>query len=157
MALITIDDRDVFNYFGIEQQTDKHKELLLQLKSDNSTARCANLGSGVFKIDLPTIICTGSGINTLITIPFMHVLKKMELKHIDASDVDSVNPLEYVLKRRTSQNLWLVLYQEPIVLKSDVIDEYIGYTHELGQYLLITNSTNTEKLHVSFYIKWSGE
>lgn len=157
MSLITIDDRDVFNYFGIEQQTDKHKELLLQLKSNNSTSRCINLGSGVFKIDIPVIACTGSDINTFITIPFTHVLTKMELKHTDSSDANSVNPLEYTLKRRTSQNLWLVLYQEPIVLKSDIIDEYIGYTHELGQYALITNSTNTEKLFVSFYIKWSGE
>lgn len=157
MGFIDIDDRDTHNYYGPQVTTKIYKELFLQLKSNNLTCRVVNIGAGAYKIDVPTIICNGSDIETLLTIPFNHYFTKMELKHTDSTDLDSHNSLKYILQKRTSYNLWLTLYQESNVYQSDIFDEYIGFNHELCQYILTTNSTNTDKLYVTFYVYQAGD
>lgn len=159
MALIEIDDRDVFNYFTESPIKSKEflKQWLMELKANNPTVKVITLGNGMYKLDLPHIQCTGSDIETRFKIPFMHELLKMELKHVDASKTDSVNALKYIVQRYTTQNVLLMLYQELVVVQPDIIDEYQGFIHEACQYLFTTNTTNTHNLYATFYIKFTGD
>lgn len=161
MGFIDIDDRDVFNYYetGIAGTpiAAKFKEWLGRLKAENLTARINNLGGGTFKIDLPVITCTGSDVQTLFNIPFMHIFEKMELKHVDSSDADSTDALTYSVSHQQYPNLWLIFLAVVNSIKADIVDEFVNYRHEQGQYLFITNSTNTDKLYIALYIKVTGE
>ena len=155
MGIIDIDDRDVINNFYAQADPKTLQRYLNSLKSENKTANVINLGEGRFKIDLPGITCTGSDVTTLFQIPFMHVLEKLEIKHVDSVYADSVDALTYSLFHRML-NLWLLLYSINDTFASDIIDEYVGYYHERGQYKLSSNSTNTNIILISVYIRYTG-
>lgn len=157
MGFIDIDDRDTFNYYGNTQDVTLFKDWLQQLKAELPTYRISHIRNGLFKVDLPVITCIGSDVKTHFNIPFMHELHKMELKHTDATLVDSGSTLEYSLQRKTHTNLLLYLHQIKNITASDMYDEYTCSNSERCQYLLITNSANTDKLYITFYILILGD
>ena len=159
MGLIDIDDRDVYNYYQTNQvgQPQKFKEWLGRLKAELPGSIVNHLGDGIFKIDFPAITCTGVSVTTIFNIPFMHQFQKMEIKHVDSANADSVNLLNYSVSHRHHPNLWMLLLNVINSIASDIIDEYIGYFMDRGNYKLITNSTNTELLHISMYIRVTGD
>ena len=158
MGLIDIDDRDVFNYFTAAPSiTQEHlKQWLMELKANNPTAKVITLGNGIYQLDLPIITCTGSDVDTRFNIPHMHKLLRVGIKHTDSGNVDSSDSLAYSLSKRHYPNLWMLLLNIGETTASDIVDEYIGYYMELGEYLIISNSTNTDKLHISITIKITG-
>lgn len=158
MAIINIDDRDVNNYFAATpiKSQEQLKQWLMELKANNPTAKVIPLGNGVYQLDLPTIICTGSDINTRFNIPHMHQLLRVGIKHTDSVNVDSTDSLAYSLSKRHYPNLWMLLLNIDESTASDILDEYIDYYMELGEYLLISNSTNTDLLHINILIKITG-
>jgi len=162
MALFEIDDRDtVNNYYEMADKiaavpATKYKEWMGRLKAENPKAVINHLGSGIFKLDLEAITCTGADVTTRFNIPFMHDMKKMEIKHTDSAKADSVNALSYTVNHRHHPNLWLLLLNVTATTASDIIDEYIEYYMQSGEYKLVTNTTNTEKLYISVYINIKG-
>lgn len=157
MVLINIDDRDTHNYYSSQVTTKKFKEWLLQLKSEIPSAIINHLGNGIYKIDISPIQCTGSDVNTIFMIPFMHKLLKIAIKHTDLNDINSIDLLTYSVSHLHSPNLSILINSMDDIIVSDIIDEYDGYHHVRGQYLLISNTTHTDKLYVSIYINITGE
>jgi len=158
MGIIDIDDRDVINnnYYTITTP-EQLKTWLGQIKAENSLSRVNNLGEGRFKLDLPVIICTAGDVTAYFQIPFMHVFEKMEIKHVNSADVNSTTVLSYYIEHKQNPNLWMRFLAVDNSIGSDIIDEYANFRHERGQYRLITNSTNTDKLYVAIYIKVTGD
>jgi hypothetical protein len=164
---INVDDRDTINCEVCELPPEppelidpiltKYKEWLGILKGENLTARINNLGEGRFKIDIPVIGCTGSDVETHLNIPFMHIFEKMETKHTDNVQADSNDALTYAISHRHHPNLWLVFLAITSSISSDIVDEFVNYRHEKGEYKLITNSTNTDLLYIACYIKVTGD
>lgn len=164
MGLIDIiDDRDTFisqtmGVEGLAAIEKKFKEWQTLIKNELPTGSIvSHLGNGRFKIDLPTITCTGAQVETVFNIPFMHQLLKAEMKHTDNANADSSNALDYSLSHRHHHNLWLLLLTVAGSVASDIIDEYIDYYMSRGEYRLLTDSTNTELLHISVYVEFLGE
>lgn len=157
MALINIDDRDVINNFYDNASKQKSKEWLQRLKSELPTSRVNYIHNGLFKIDLPVIISTGSDVEILFNIPFMHELQKMELKHTDTNLVDSNNTLDYSLQKSSLSNTLSYIHQISNVAASDMYDEYSKNYNERCQYLFITNTINTDKLYATFYFLIFGD
>ena len=163
MGIIDIDDRDVFNYYEVGAEcgptpaTNKFKEWLGRLKAEIPTAIINHLGAGRYKIDLPSIPCTGAAVTTIINIPFMHQLQKMEIKHVDASNADSTDALDYAVSHRHHPNLWMLLLNVIDSVASDIIDEYIDYFMGRGEYQLVTDSIATDVLYISVYIRITGD
>lgn len=158
MALINIDDRDVFNYsMAVPAMANEQlKQWLMELKSNNPTAKVITLGQGRYQLDLETITCTGATVNTRFNIPHMHELIKMGIKHTDSNNVDSVDNMAYSVSKRQNPNLWMLLLNIGTTTASDIIDEYIDYYMESGEYLIISNSTNTDRLHINVIVKMTG-
>jgi len=162
MGLIDIDDRDVINYYGNtsgeapEPVGDKFKEWLGILKGEMPTSVINHLGAGRYKIDMPVVTCTGSDVTTVFNVPFMHKFQKMDIKHVDAAKADSNNPLDYTVSHRHHPNLWLMLLDITDSIASDIIDEYIDYNMDRGEYRIVSDSTNTELLYISVYIRLTG-
>lgn len=130
-------------------------ETLEVLKSNNSIYRCVKLSCCAYKIDF-NIICSGVDILSSINIPLMHELIKLEIKHVDSSLDDSKDSLDYKLEKTTPNNLKMELFRILKCKQSDVYDEFSRFMHERCQYLLTTNTTNTDKLYISFTINFTG-
>ncbi|MCK5641254.1 MAG: hypothetical protein KAJ19_10665 [Gammaproteobacteria bacterium] len=158
MALIEIDDRDVFNYFTAapKMAQEQLKQWLMELKANNLTAKIISLGNGVYQLDLPVITCTGSTVDTRFNIPHMHKLLRVSIKHTDSSNIDSVDVMTYSLSKRQHPNLWVPLLYIGVTTASDIMDEYIDYFMELGEYLIQSNTTNTDRLYIQVIIKITG-
>ena len=158
MAFIEIDDRDVVNNFTIAAASTKEvfKQWLMELKANNPTAKITTLGEGRYQLVLPVITCTGSDVYTRFNIPYMHQLLRVGTKHTDSNDVDSTDSLAYSLSKRYYPNLWMLLLNIDSSIASDILDEYIDYYMELGEYLITSNSTNTDRLYINIVIKITG-
>lgn len=157
MGLIDIDDRDVHNYY----QTSIHaieiqKQWLMELKSNNPTSTVISLGESVYQINLPVITCIGSDVETRFNIPYMHRMIRMEIKHTNNSDVDSSESLRYSVSKRQHYNLWMLVLDIADSVASDIIDKYDEYYMGRGEYLIVSNSTNTDKLLINVLIKITG-
>ena len=157
IGLIHIDDRDVINNYYAQADPKTLQRYLNSLKSENKTANVSNLGEGRFKIDLPGITCTGADVTTLFQIPFMHVFEKLEIKHVNSAYADSIDAMSYSVSHRMNPNLWLIVLTVIDSVSSDIIDEYANFRHERGQYKIISNSTNTDIILMSVYIRYTGE
>ena len=157
MALINIDDRDTIHQYYTGQPGKSWKVYQDRLKAENMQARVTTLGAGRFKIDLPVITCTGSNVTTWFTIPFMHSLEKMELKHVDSAGADSTDVVTYSISVNQHPNLSRTIFQIVDSIASDITDEYTNYYFEAGQYKLVFNSTNTDKLYVSITFQYTGD
>ena len=157
MGIIDIDDRDVYNYYQVQADPLTFQKYLNSLKSENKTANIVNLGEGRYKLDLPAIVCTGADVTTLFQIPFMHMLDKIELKHTDINGIDSTDSLQFSLSHRIYPNLWIMMSHISNLVDSDLIFVYNDYRYERGQYLINITSTNTTKVYLAIYIKFTGD
>lgn len=166
MGLIDIDDRDTIIYNqGAEGAvttpkaiSDKFKEWQTMLKNElPSNSKVNHMGGGRYRLEIPYIECTGSDVETLLNVPFMHQLLKMELKHTDSSFVDAASPLTYKLYQRFNANTWAIMMLISNSIASDMTDEYIDYYKLRGEYKLLTNTTATDRILVTLYIRITGE
>jgi len=156
MGILDIDDRDTYNtYYGQTVDVARSKEWLLQLKAANPAYRCVSLSCNLYKLDF-TLNCTGADIESIINIPLMHSLNKIEIKHVDSSNLDSTDKFNYTVYRNSTYNLYLLLYKYLNVVHSDIMDELHGFTNEGCQYKIISNSTNTDMLYFTVYITIIG-
>lgn len=157
MGFITIDDRDVNNYFSLPiGNLEVYKQWLMGLKADNPTSKIDHLGQGRYQLNLPIIECTASDVNTRFNIPYMHQLLSINLKHTNALNTDSSDDLDYSISKRINSNLWMKLLNIEKSTASDIKDEYIDYYMELGDYLVMSNTTNTDKLWLIIKVKITG-
>lgn len=160
MVLIGIDDRDVTNIITQTPATgckENLKTWLMELKANNPAATIISLGLGRYQLTLPVITCTGAVVNTRFNIPHMHELIQMGFKHTDSADADSTDALAYSLSKRHHPNLWMLLLNIAETTASDVLDEYSDYFMEAGEYLIQSNTTNTDLLQVKIIIKMTGD
>ena len=157
------DDRDTFisqtlTPEQLEVLDNKFKVWLTMLKNElPANVIVDHLGDGRYRLELPYIGCTGSDVEQIINIPFMHQLLKMELKHTDSANADATDALTYSLYQRYHANTWAIITIITDSIASDMTDEYIDYYKLRGEYRLIVNTTNTDRAHVAFYIKITGE
>lgn len=157
------DDRDVFisqtlTPEQLEILDNKFKEWLTMLKNELPTDVIVNhLGDGRYRLELPYIECTGANVEQIINIPFMHQLLKMELKHTDSSNADASDALTYSLYQRYHANTWALITIITDSTASDMTDEYIDYYKLRGEYRLLVNTTNTDRAHIVFFIRITGE
>lgn len=158
MGLIDIDDRDVNNHYYQSVGDDKatHKLWLMELKTNNPTAKINSLGAGIYQIGLPIIACTGSIVSTRFNIPTMHQLLRMSIKHTDNGGINSVDTLNYSLLKRGSSNLLMTLISITSSTASDIMDKYVDYYMELGEYLIESNTTNTDQLNIDVMVRVMG-
>lgn len=158
MGFIDIDDRDVVNNIttGLQLNADVIKQRLMDLKINNPTVKVVSLGHGKFQLSLASIVSTGANVITHFNIPYMHELIQISIKHTDSADVNSVNVLAYSLSKRHHPNLWMLLLNIEETTASDIIDEYIDYYMESGEYRFQSNTINTDLLYVSVIIKATG-
>jgi len=153
-----IDDRDVNNF--ITTTTTQNKELLkqwlMELKANNPTVKVITLGNSIYQLDLPTIICAGSEINTRFNIPHMHQLLRIGIKHTNSDNADSEDALSYSLSKNHYPNLWMLLLNIRKTTASDILDEYTGYYMETGEYLIKSTTTNTDLLRLNIIVAITG-
>ena len=126
------------------------------LRNEFSGGIVKHLEKGFFQIDLPTITCTGSNVTQFFTIPIKHKIHQFIVKHTNATDVDSTNPLTYTLKYGFNQlkpNLLLTLKSISASAVTDAIHLFEAFWRNESRYQLVTNSTNTERLYVSFIVE----
>lgn len=163
MVFDFIDDRDTTYIIQDDGQItpvlgEKFKEWLTMLKNELPTdVKVDHLGGGRYRIELAYIECTGSDVEQIINIPFMHQLLKMELKHTDSSNVDANDALTYSLYQRFHANTWAIITTISDSTASDMTDEYIDYYKLRGEYRLLVDTTNTDRAHIAFYIRITGE
>lgn len=129
---------------------------LSRLRAENPLARINHLGNGRYKLDLPKITATGADVETIFNIPYMHAMERMETKHVDSALADSSNSYDYSVSHRHHPGLWILILAITGSTASDIIDEYQGYVFEKGEFKLTTNTTATELLYISAYIKITG-
>lgn len=160
MVFIGIDDRDVTNIIThppVIGDKESLKTWLMELKANNPAATIISLGLGRYQLTLPAITCTGAVVNTRFNIPHMHELIQMGFKHTDSANADSTDALAYSLSKRHHPNLWMLLLNIAETTASDVLDEYSDYFMEAGEYLIQSNTTNTDLLQVKIIIKMTGD
>lgn len=116
-----------------------------------------HLGDGRYRLELPYIECTGADVEQILNIPFMHQLLKMELKHTDNVNADGNDALTYSLYQKFHANTWALITIISDSTASDMTDEYINYYKLRGEYRLLVNTTNTDRAHIAFFIKITGE
>ena len=126
------------------------------LRNEFSGGEVRHLEKGFFQIDLKAITCTGGDVTQYFTIPLKHKIHQFIIKHTDAADADSTNALTYTLKYGFSQlkpNLLLALKSVSASAVTDAIHLFAAFWRSETRYQLITNSTNTELLYVSFVVE----
>lgn len=158
-----IDDRDTYisqtlTIEDLKTIEKKFKEWLVMLKNElPSNVLVDHLGGGRYRLELPYIECIGSDVEQIINIPFMHQLLKMELKHTDNVNADATDALTYSLYQKFHANTWAIITTIADSVASDMTDEYIDYYKLRGEYRLLVNTTNTDRAHIAFYIRITGE
>lgn len=126
------------------------------LQNEFGTDGVKHLGKGFFQVDLPAITCTGSAVTQYFTIPIKHKLYQFVVKHTDSADADSTDALTYSLKYGFSQikpNLLLALKSVSASTVTDAIHLFTAFWRGQSKYQLITDSTNTDLLYVTFTIE----
>lgn len=122
---------------------------------------CRYLGNDIYRLTLrgstKYIGQTGAQLYTYLEFPFPHQLLKAELKHTDASDADSTDAFTYAISHRGVSNIFNSLRSGSGVTASDIMevfgDEYI---HSETVYLIETNTTNTDRIYITLYIRYLG-
>lgn len=165
MGIITIDDRDV-NYeynncvVGEPPKPDGFDIIRNILQNDFNTGKITHLGKGFFHVELAIITCTGANVTQYFTMPFKHKLHQFVVKHTDSSDADSTDALTYTLKYglgRIKPNLLLTLKSISASVVTDAIHLFTDFWRGQSRYQLISNTTNTDLLYVSFIIEIEDE
>jgi len=164
-ALLNIDDRDttinihtVGGGLAEDYTADVYKDWLNMLKAEAPAGSVAyHIGKGNYVLILPAVVCTGAAVTTILNIPFMHELYKIELKHTDAAGADSTDAMAYAFSHRINGNLWLRMLYVAASTASDIVDQYVDYYHVRGEYKIDINTTATDKVHVVYCFRILGE
>ena len=143
----------------IQKQYSKFGTIRDILRNEMRSAQIDHLGKGVYKIELAPITCTGANVTQYFSIPFLHKIHRVEVKHTDSANVDSVNALTYSLKygATTVKSLLFNLITNTATIVSDTAHLFSNYYRDSTRYQLITNSTNTELLYVTLIIEIEDE
>lgn len=131
---------------------------LKKLPAEVGDFECRYMGGDIYRLTIrgtqKYIEQTGAQVNTRLEFPFGHQLLKIELKHTDNADDDSTDALTYAILYRGVANLMNALRSGSGVTASDVLevfgDEYI---HSETVYLFETNTTNTDRIYITMYIR----
>lgn len=134
---------------------------LKKLPAEAGDFECRNMGGDIYRLTMrgatKYIAQTGAQVNTRLEFPFGHQLLKAELKHTDSADADSTDALTYAMLYRGVANLMNSLRSGSGVTASDILevfgDEYI---HSETVYLFETNTTNTDRIYITLYIRLLG-
>lgn len=165
MSIIDIDDRDVnyeFNNCALSEipKPDGFNIIRGALQNEFNTGEITHLGKGFFHVELAVITCTGANVAQYFTMPFKHKLHQVIVKHTDSSDADSTDALTYTLKYglgRIKPNLLLTLKSVSASVISDAIHLFTDFWRGQSRYQLTTNTTNTDRLYVSFIMEIEDE
>ena len=114
-------------------------------------AKIVFLGHGHFLVTLDVIAQTGSAVTTLIDFPFAHELTTITVKHVDTSEADSSDAQTITFNHRYG-NLWFNMWTITAGTASDTYGKFTDSYMKPGQYQIITNTTNTDKLYIQFEI-----
>ena len=109
------------------------------------------LGHGHFLVTLDTIAQTGSAVTTVLNVPFAHELTTVTVKHVDTNEANSTDAEDVTFNHRYG-NLWFNIWS---IAGGTAADTYGKFTDSYmlpGQYQIITNTTNTDKLYIQFEI-----
>ena len=109
------------------------------------------LGHGHFLVTFDVITQTGADVETLINIPFAHELKTITVKHVDASDVDSVVAQTVEFKHRQG-NLWFTVWKIDGGTATDTYGKFTDTYKLPGQYQIISNTTNAHRVYITFEV-----
>lgn len=103
------------------------------------------------------IVQTGAAVTTYLELPVAHELIRVELKHTDNVDADSVDALTYSIARRATGNIFLVLASGAAVVVADIIETF-GEDYPFGSsyYRLVTDTTNTDRIYPIVIIEALG-
>ena len=110
------------------------------------------LGHGHFLVTLDVIAQTGSAVTTLFDIPFGHELTTISVKHTDASNANSSDAQTTIFNHRYGGNLWFNIWTISGGTAADTYGKFTDAYMLPGQYQIITNTTNTDKLFIEFEI-----
>ena len=165
MAIISIDDRDVnyeFNSCPLPEIpiSDGFSIIRNALQNEFNTGGVTHLGKGFFHVELAVITSTGANVTQYFTMPFKHKLHQFVVKHTDSSDADSTDALTYTLKYglgRIKPNLLITLKSVSASVITDAIHLFTDFWRGQSRYQLISNTTNTDLLYVSFIIEIEDE
>jgi len=98
---------------------------------------------------------TGAVVTTHLTLPHVHRLLKLELKHTDNVDADNTDALAYYFNHIGIGNLFYTLRGAAAATIADILETFEDdlYIHPNTVYQLVTNTTNTHRLYVMLYIE----
>ena len=125
------------------------------LKNEFKTGRIDHLGKGIFQVSLAVITCTGANVTQYFTIPFLHRMHRIDVKHTDSAKADSVDALTYSLKYGTviAPELLFALEVNTATIVTDTSHIYSKFVRSASRYQLISNTTNTDLLYVTLVIE----
>lgn len=121
------------------------------------------LGKNLYELSLrlPAMYIEQTGSNVVIdlSVPFPHRLQRIEIKHTDASNVDSVVPTALTVAHSKNSLLFFTIVKHSTLIATDLTEEFgEDYSYAESIYRFTTNTTNTHRIYVKFYVqKLSGE
>ena len=126
-----------------------------ELKNEFRTGKVDHLGKGVFSIALAAIAGTAGNVTQYFSIPFLHRIHRVEVKHTDAAYADSVDALTYSLKYGAAlkPDLLFSLITNSATIISDTAHLFDNYYRSDSRYQLITNTTATDLLYLTLIIE----
>ena len=115
------------------------------------------LGKNLYKLTLKTpfyVAGTGAAVTKTYKFPFAHRLTKVEVKHCDASDVDSSAALTWSLSKQIAKSLFEKIISEDASTITDFIDVLgEGYEFSSMLYKFITNTTLNHRIYLIMTIQ----
>lgn len=130
-----------------------------QLQNEFQAGKITHLGKGFFQIHMVAIPCTGANVTQYMSIPFRHKLHRIERKHTDAAYADCADALTYSIKYGATINPSLLMNLITVTASTliDVIHLFPDFWRGDTRYQLISNTTNTDLLYVTFIIEVEDE
>lgn len=117
------------------------------------------LGGNLYALEPTTgyILQTGAAVTVYLELPVKHRLVRVDIKHTDSADADSTDALAYSISKRHTGNIYIVLAADAACVVSDVIESF-GEDFPMGNtnYLIVTTTTNTDRLYLVFVIEAYG-
>ena len=126
-----------------------------ELQNEFRSGKVEHLGKGIFSIALASITGTAGNVTQYFSIPFLHKVHRIEVKHTDAVNVDSVDATTYSLKYGTSlvPSLLFTLITNSATIISDTAHLFNNYVRSASRYQLITNTTATDLIYVTLIVE----
>lgn len=120
--------------------------------------KVVTLGGGFYQLDFPRIAQTGADVETILPVPFPHIIHGIFVKHVDANLADAVTSLAFKIKFALRENLNFALAS----FTSVASDEAFTFRGSEGaknstRYTINTNTTNGHFVYISMLIQSLGE